>query len=297
MIACPYWYQMARLAIIGVGRIGGEVAYLASAMGIADELVLCDSARDLLRAQVLDLKHTGLDMAISTDKNDIRNADVCIFSAGLPRTPAVKTRADLLVANLPATREAAALLAGFSGILLTVTNPMDINNHYLCTTGGIPRERCLGFGGQLDSARFGIALRDRNISGFPFVLGEHGEHQVPVFSRLGTKVGVPRREEILSELRGASMEVIRGKGGTVFGPALHLIHLVRMVLLDTRELAVCSAVLEGEYGISGCSLGVPVIVGNEGIRRIEEWPLDSWEQTKMDEAGRFARELCRKAVS
>jgi malate dehydrogenase len=288
---------MGRLAIIGVGRIGGEVAYLASAMGIADELVLYDSAQNHLRAQVLDLKHTGLDMTISTDKNNIRDADVCIFSAGLPRNPSVNTRADLLFANLPATGEAAALLAGFSGILITVTNPMDINNYYLCTKAGFPREQCIGFGGQLDSARFGIALRDRNISGFPFVLGEHGEHQVPVFSRLGKKVGVRQRGEILSELRGASMEVIRGKGGTVFGPALHLIHLVRMVLLDTRELAVCSAVLEGEYGISGCSLGVPVIIGNEGIRRIEEWPLDSWEQKKMDDAGRFAQELCRKAVS
>ena len=288
---------MARLAIIGVGRIGGEVAYLASAQGIADELVLHDSAQDLLRAQVLDLKHTGLSTTISTDTRDIQDADVCIFSAGLPRNPSVKTRADLLDANLPAMREGAALLAGFSGILITVTNPMDINNYYLCTKTGIPRERCIGFGGQLDSARFGIALRDRNISGFPFVLGEHGEHQVPVFSRLGKEVGTKQRDEILSELRGASMEVIRGKGGTVFGPALHLTQLARMVLMDTRELTVCSLLLEGEYGISRCSLGVPVVIGNEGIRKIEEWPLDAWEQEKMDEAGRFAQELCRRIVN
>ena len=288
---------MARLAIIGVGRIGGEVAYLSSALGIADELVLYDSAPDLLRAQVLDIRHTGLDLAISTEKSDIRDADVCIFSAGLPRNPSVKTRADLLDTNLPATGEAAALLRDFSGILITVTNPMDINNYYLHVKTGLPQERCIGFGGQLDSARFGIALRDRSISGFPFVLGEHGEHQVPVFSRLGKEVAVEQREEILAELRGASMEVIKGKGGTVFGPALHLAHLARMVLMDTRELAVCSAVLDGEYGISGCSLGVPVILGNEGIRTIEEWPLDTWEQEKMDQAGRFARDLCRKAVS
>jgi malate dehydrogenase len=288
---------MARLAIIGVGRIGGEVAYLVSALGIADNLVLHDSAPDLLRAQVLDLKHTGLDLEISTDTGDIGEADVCIFAAGLPRNHSVKTRADLLEANLPATGETAGLLKDFSGILITVTNPMDINNYYLCTKTGIPRERCIGFGGQLDSARFGIALRDRNISGFPFVIGEHGEHQVPLFSRLGGDVGVQQREEILSELRGASMEVIRGKGGTVFGPALHLAQLTRMILMNTRELVVCSAVLEGEFGISGCSLGVPVIIGNDGIKRIEEWPLDAWERKKMDEAGRFAQELCRKAVS
>lgn len=287
---------MARLAIIGVGRIGGEVAYLASAMGIADELVLFDSAQDLLRAQVLDIRHTGLDLAISTDSNDIRDADVCIFSAGLPRNPSVKTRADLLEANLPATGDAATLLAGFSGILITVTNPMDVNNYYLCKKTGISRERCIGFGGQLDSARFGIALRDRSISGFSFVLGEHGEHQVPVFSRLGNDVGECQRDEILAELRNASMEVIKGKGGTVFGPALHLTQLVRMILMDTRELAVCSALLDGEYGISRCSLGVPVVIGKEGIRTIEEWQLDPWEKRKMDEAGRFVQELSRKAM-
>jgi malate dehydrogenase len=246
---------------------------------------------------VLDLKHTGLAMTISTDPAGIRDADVCIVSAGLPRNPSVRTRADLLDANLPAIAEAARLLAGFSGVLITVTNPMDVNNYYLGKKTGIPRERCIGFGGQLDSARFGIALRDRSISGFPFVLGEHGEHQVPVFSRLGREVPVPQREEILAELRGASMEVIQGKGGTVFGPALHLAHLVRMILRDTRELAICSAILEGEYGIHGCSLGIPAVIGREGIRAIEEWTLDTWEQEKMDGAGAFARELCRKAVA
>jgi len=288
---------MARLAIIGVGRIGGEVAYLASAQGIADELVLHDTAQDLLQAQALDLKHTGLELTISTDTRDIRKADVCIFSAGLPRNPSVKTRADLLEANLMATREAAGLLTGFSGVLITVTNPMDINNYYLCTKTGIPRERCIGFGGQLDSARFGFALRSRNMIGNPYVLGEHGEHQVPLFSGLGNLVPDAVREDILSELRGTSMEVIKGKGGTVFGPAFHLTRLAEMVLTNIGKSTVCSVVLEGEYGITGCSLGVPVVIGNEGIRKIEEWPLDAWEQKKMDEAGRFVQELCRKAVN
>lgn len=288
---------MVRLAVVGVGRIGGEVAYLASALGIVDELTLYDSAQDLLRAQVLDLRHTGLKMEISTDKNDIRDAEVCIFSAGLPRNPSVRTRADLLEANLPATNDGAVLLAGFSGILITVTNPMDVNNYYLCTKTGLPRERCIGFGGQLDSARFGLALQNRGITGFPFVFGEHGEHQVPVFSTMENPVDIPVREEILAELRGASMEVIRGKGGTVFGPALHLVHLARMVLSDTRELVACSAVLRGEYGLSGCSLGVPVRIGKAGILGIEEWELDTWEMKKMNEAGKFAQDLCRKAVS
>ena len=288
---------MARLAVIGVGRIGGEVAYLAASLGIVDELVLYDSAPDMLRAQVLDLEHTGLQIPISTDTPAIREADICIFSAGLPRNPSVKTRADLLEANLSATRDGIALLKGFSGILVTVTNPMDANNFVLCTKSGIGRERCIGFGGQLDSARFGLALMNRGITGFPFVLGEHGEHQVPLFSSLASRVENGQREEILAELRGASMEVIRGKGGTVFGPALHLAHLTRIILKDARELIACSAVLEGEYGLSGCSLGVPARVGRSGIRKIEEWDLDAWEMAKMNEAGQFVKDLCMRAVS
>ena len=105
------------------------------------------------------------------------------------------------------------------------------------------------------------------------------------------------REEILAELRGASMDVIKGKGGTVFGPALHIAHLARMIFSDARELVICSSVLEGEYGISGCSLGVPVRIGKNGIKSIEEWHLDEWEQEKMDQAGDFVGELCRRAIS
>ncbi len=288
---------MARLAVVGVGRIGGEVAYLASTMGITDELVLYDCAPDLLKAQVLDLQHTGLATEIVTDKHAIRDADICICSAGLPRNPSVKTRADLLEANSAAVNECAALLKGFNGIVITVTNPMDANNYLLCKQAGIPRERCIGFGGQLDSARFALALRSRGITGFSFVLGEHGEHQVPVFSTLSRPVPVPVREEILTELRGSSMDVIKGKGGTVFGPALHIAHLARMILSDARELVICSSVLEGEYGISGCSLGVPVRIGKNGIQSIEEWHLDDWEQEKMDQAGAFVGELCRRAIS
>jgi malate dehydrogenase len=288
---------MARLAVVGVGRIGGEVAYLTASLGIVDELVLYDSAPDMLRAQVLDLEHTGLQIPISTDTPAIREADICIFSAGLPRNPSVKTRADLLEVNLSATRDGITLLKGFSGILITVTNPMDANNFVLCKKSGIARERCIGFGGQLDSARFGLALRNRGITGFPFVLGEHGDHQVPLFSSLASRVENGQREEILAELRGASMEVIKGKGGTVFGPALHLTHLTRIILKDARELVACSAVLEGEYGLSGCSLGVPARVGRNGIRKIEAWDLDAWERAKMNEAGQFVKDLCTRAVS
>jgi malate dehydrogenase len=287
---------MTRLAVVGVGRIGGEVAYLASILGIADELILYDSAPGLLKAQVLDLLHTGIEIHVSTDKSDVKGADICVFSAGIPRNPSVKTRADLLAANLPVTQEIAGMLEDFAGILITVTNPMDANNYFLHQITGIPRERCIGFGGQLDSARFRLALKNRGIAGTPFVIGEHGEHQVPVFSRLAGAVDDSKRDEILTGLRGSSMEVIRGKGGTVFGPAFHISQLIRMIAEDRRDLIACSSVLDGEYGLSGCSLGVPARIGQGGIHAVEEWTLDAWEQEKMAEAGRFASGLCKGMV-
>jgi malate dehydrogenase len=278
---------------MGVGRIGGEVAYLATTFGIIDELVLHDHIPGFLKAQVLDLQHTGLPVTISTDPRDICDADICVFAAGVPRNPSVKTRADLLAVNLPATKECAALLHGFGGVLVTVTNPMDVNNFILHRTAGIPRERCIGFGGQLDSARFALALEKRGLAGKAWVLGEHGEYQVPLFSAFPQPVPEARREEILAELQGTSMKVIRGKGGTVFGPAFHIVRLIRMVLGDAREVVACSAVLDGEYGISGCSLGVPVRVGRDGILAMEQWDLDPWEQERMERAGQFVQGLCR----
>ncbi|MFZ0182822.1 MAG: lactate dehydrogenase, partial [Methanoregula sp.] len=217
--------------------------------------------------------------------------------AGTPRTPEVKTRADLLTANLPVVRKCAGLLDGFSGLLVTVTNPMDVNNFLLHRLTGLPRERCIGFGGQLDSARFALALQRKNIEGPAVVLGEHGEYQVPVFSRLPNPIDESRRPEILHELRGASMEVIKGKGGTVFGPAYHIVSLIRMFLSDTRDTVPCSAVLEGEYGHSDCSLGVPVRIGRDGIHEIVSWDLDSWEHAGMAQAGAFVRDLCRTVVA
>ncbi len=285
---------MTRLAVLGVGRIGGEVAFLSSVLGLADELVLFDTAEVLLRSQVLDLTHTGLDISISTDWRDTAEADVCVFAAGLPRNPAVRTRADLLSVNLPVAASCSRALTRFSGVLITVTNPMDANNYYLCRNTGLERRQCIGFGGQLDSARFGSALHERGISGIPRVLGEHGEHQVPVFSRLEQEVAPDIRDAILANLRTSSMEVIRGKGGTEFGPVVHIADLIRIITCDQRILVPCSCVLEGEYGFDRCSLGVPAVIGREGIRGIEEWKLDPWEQEKFQAAGVFVTDLCTR---
>jgi malate dehydrogenase len=284
---------MTCLAVLGAGKIGGEVAYLASILGIIDRLIIYDVNKPFLHAQVLDLEHTGLDIEISTDPWKAKESDICVFSAGFPRDPSVRTRADLLRTNLPVAAQCSRPLHDYDGVLITVTNPMDPNNYFLFTHTGIDPKRCIGFGGQLDSARYKVALTKRQIRGQAWVLGDHGEHQVPVFSTLPDQVPVTAREEILRELRGASMEVIQGKGGTVFGPAWHIAELIRMISSDSRSLVTCSCILDGEYGISGCSLGVPARIGRQGVYKIEEWDLDDWEMSHLKAAADAVSVLCR----
>jgi malate dehydrogenase len=182
-------------------------------------------------------------------------------------------------------------LRGFRGILITVVNPVDVINFYLSRAADLDPHRCIGFGGQLDSARFALELRARDIEGPRWVLGEHGEHQVPIFSRLYSGVPVERRDEILKNLRGASMDVIKGKGGTLFGPVAHLINLMEAVIDDADVLLPVSCILQGEYGVSGCSLGVPAEVGWGGVLSIEQWTLDAWEQEHFMNAARSVKEL------
>jgi malate dehydrogenase len=284
---------MTCLSVLGAGKIGGEVAYLASVLGIIDKLVIYDVNKPFLRAQVLDLMHAGLDVEISTDPWKAKESDICVFAAGFPRDPSVKTRADLLRVNLPVAAQCSRPLHDYDGVLVTVTNPMDVNNYFFAEETGMDPKRCIGFGGQLDSARYAIALKKREIRGQAWVMGDHGEHQVPIFSTLPVKVPADTREEVLAEMRTASMEVIEGKGGTVFGPAWHIANLIRMISTDSRSLITCSCVLTGEYGIEGCSLGVPARVGRNGIHKIEEWKLDDWEQSHLQVAAEATRELCR----
>jgi len=284
---------MTSLAIFGAGTIGGGVANLLNARGLVSRLVIYDRNHDLQEAQRLDILHTGKEIEISTDPDEMHTCEVVICTAGLPRNPTVKTRADLLHTNLPAAESCAQYLKEFSGILIVITNPMDIITWHLHSLTGIPKNRIIGFGGQLDTARFSYTLSQQGISGHGFVLGEHGEHQVPIFSRLDTPVSENKREEILTTLKGSSMEIIKGKGATEFGPAWHISELVRIILSDQRICIPCSCILEGEYGITGCSLGVPAVIGREGICKIEEWDLDSWEQAHIQAAGMFVSGLCK----
>lgn len=284
---------MTVLACLGAGRIGGEVAFLAAALGLADEIILHDMYEPVLTAQKLDITH-AIDIPVSCDTKHLRDADYCVFSAGAARTQEIKTRADLFDANLPVAREAADMLSGFGGHLIVVTNPMDVFTWYFAKHTGLAQEQVLGFGGLLDSRRFSLALASAGVTGDARVLGEHGEHQVPIFSRL--QIGVPDtiREEILTDIRGSSMPVIKGKSGTIFGPAWHICSMIKNIRTDAHRLITCSVPAEGSYNIDGCALGLPVTLGRNGAAIDDSWTFDHWEETKLREAADYLTDLCRR---
>ena len=284
---------MVTLCVYGTGRIGGCVANLASSLGIIDDLVIHDTNKPFLRAQELDLNHADRDISVSTDIRRIPDCDICIFSAGLPRDSSVKSRTALLDSNITVAKEFIQNLTGFTGILITITNPVDCLNTYFWKKTGLSREHIIGFGGQLDSARFTYNLNERGIHEKGTVLGQHGECQVPVFSRLQTDIPENTRDIILSELKDASMEVIKGKGATEYGPCWHITRLVQAIAQDRRDLLICSCILQGEYAISDCSLGVPAIIGANGIHNILEWSLNATEKEGMNIAAEYVRDVCR----
>ena len=274
-----------------MGRIGGEAAYISAVNGFADELVLYDIMPEFLHAQKLDIMHAR-DVPISTNISDMKDADYCIFSAGYSRSPNVKTRADLFDKNLPIAREAAELLKGFSGKLIVITNPMDVFTWYFAKHAGLDEGQVVGFGGLLDSRRFTVALSSMGIKEEGMVLGEHGENQVPLFSNLSVDVPEAVREEVLLGLRGSSMPVIKGKGGTVFGPAYHIVNMMQKI--ERGEEFICSLPANGAYGIDGCSIGLPAKVTRNGAKINENLQLDDWEAGKLNAAAEFLTGLCRR---
>ena len=282
---------MTKVAAFGMGRIGGEAAYISAVNGFADELVIYDIMPEFLHAQKLDIMHAR-DIPISTNISDMKDADYCIFSAGYSRSPNVKTRADLFDKNLPIAREAAELLKGFSGKLIVITNPMDVFTWYFAKHAGLDEGQVVGFGGLLDSRRFTVALSSMGIKEEGMVLGEHGENQVPVFSNLSVDVPEAVREEVLLGLRGSSMPVIKGKGGTVFGPAYHIFNMMQKI--EKGEEFICSLPANGAYGIDGCSIGLPARVTRDGAKINENLQLDDWEAGKLNAAAEFLTGLCRR---
>jgi malate dehydrogenase len=221
-------------------------------------------------------------------------SDVVVVTAGIPRQPG-QTRIDLAGDNAPIMEDIGSSLAEYNDdfVSITTSNPVDLLNRHLYEAGDRDRHSVIGFGGRLDSARFRYVLSERfdapvrNVEAT--ILGEHGDAQVPVFSKVRVDGMDPEfsddeKETILEELQASAMDVIERKGATQWGPATGVAHMVEAVLRDTGAVLPGSIALDGEFGHEDTAFGVPVKLGSNGVEEVVEWDLTDYERELMAEA-------------
>ena len=292
---------MAKVSIVGgAGTVGAATAFALAVRDVADEIVLVDlpEQEDVTIGQAADVNHGsayGSNTAIRQGTyEDTAGSDIVVITAGIPRQPG-QTRLDLADDNAPIMEDIGASLAEHTDdfISITTSNPVDLLNRHLYETGDRDRHKVIGFGGRLDSARFRYVLSERfdapvkNVEAS--ILGEHGDAQVPVFSKVRINghdptFGADEREAILEELKVSAMNVIEKKGATEWGPANGCAHMVEAILRDTGEVVPASVYLDGEYGHDDVALGVPVKLGSPGIEEIVDWDLSDDEEAQLQEA-------------
>jgi malate dehydrogenase len=292
---------MTKVSVVGAaGTVGAAAGYNIALRDICDELVFVDipDKEDETIGQAADANH-----GVAYDSNtevyqggyeDTAGSDVVVITAGIPRSPG-DSRLDLAGDNAPIMEDIGSSLAEHNDdfVSITTSNPVDLLNRHLYEAGDRAREKVIGFGGRLDSARFRYVLAQRfdvpvrNVEAT--ILGEHGDAQVPVFSKVRVDGHDPEfsddeKEEILDELQQSAMDVIQRKGATEWGPATGVAHMTEAVLRDTGAVLPGSVKLEGEFGHEGVGLGVPVKLGSNGVEEIVEWDLAEFERDQLEEA-------------
>jgi len=289
-----------KITIIGAGNVGATAAHWAASRGLGD-VVLLDVVEGIPQGKALDLLQAGpvdefSNMVMgSNDYADSADSDVVIITAGLARKPGM-SRDDLLAKNVAIVKSCAEQAAKHSPncVMIVVTNPIDAMVYTAFKVSGFPRERVIGMAGVLDSARYrtflalelGIAPRDVNA----MVMGIHGDNMLPLV-RLANVSGIPvtdlipaeRLAEIVKRTQQGGIEIVNHlkTGSAFYTPGLAAVEMAEAVLQDSKRLLPCAAYLEGEFGFSGCFLGVPVVIGSGGVERIVEFKLTDEEQEAM----------------
>ena len=295
------------IGVAGAGRIGAQSALEMASMGL-DDIKLVDIVPGLAEGEALDISHrlsdAGVDVDVtgSTDFGTLRGAELVVIAAGMGRKPGM-TRMDLLAKNAeivgPVTREVAK--AAPDAVLLMMTNPMDVLTYVALKTSGFPKQRVVGQGGLLDNSRFKYVLAKKlgvsrgSISSL--VLGEHGENMIPLASHtyvtgvpLTTLLSDVEIQQAIEDTRKVAADVISKKGATVFAPGRVVARMAKAIVDDTKEVMPASAYLEGEYGLSGLCIGVPLKLGRAGIEQIYELKLSDKERDWFNKGADTLRE-------
>ncbi len=290
-----------KIALVGAGQIGGTLALLAGQKELGD-VVLVDVMEGVAKGKALDLQQTRgvakFDCKLTgagTDYSIIKDADVCIVTAGVPRKPGM-SRDDLLKVNLEAISKVAEGIKANApnAFVIVVTNPLDSMVYAMFKVTGFPKNRVVGMAGVLDTARFASFLGDaagvspQDVTAM--VLGGHGDDMVPLL-RYSSVNGVPltklvdqtKLDAIVDRTRKGGGEIVAllGTGSAFYTPAVAAIEMAESYLKDKKRVLACSALLDGEYGVKGLFIGVPVVIGAGGVERVLEIDLNDEEKAKL----------------
>jgi len=310
-----------KIALVGAGQIGGTLALLAGLKELGD-VVLYDIVEGIPQGKGLDLAQSspveGFDARIDGAKtySALRGADVVIVTAGVPRKPGM-SRDDLIGTNVKVMKAVGEGIKKYcpKAFVICITNPLDAMVWVLQKVCGLPHNRVVGMAGVLDSARFRYFLADElgvsveDVSAF--VLGGHGDTMVPLV-RYSTVAGIPlpdivkmgwisqkRLNEIVDRVRNGGAEIVGllKTGSAFYAPAASAISMAESYLRDKKRVLPCAAWLNGEYGVKGLYVGVPVVIGAKGVERIVEIKLSAREKAAFDKSATAVNGLVTAAKS
>jgi malate dehydrogenase len=299
-----------KITVVGAGNVGATTAQRLAERDYAD-VVLVDIVEGLPQGKALDLNQAGPvvgyepSMIGTNGYDETEGSQICVITSGIARKPGM-SRDDLLQTNQKIVGDVARNLVERSPqtIMITVTNPLDAMCTVAQTETGLPRERCIGMAGVLDTARFrtfiawelGVSVRD--VTGF--VLGGHGDQMVPVTSNTSV-AGIPvselipadRLAEIVQRTRDGGAEVVKHlkTGSAFYAPSASVCEMVDSIVLDQKRVLPVAALLQGEYGIDGIFMGVPCKLGALGLEQVIEVALSDAEKAELGRSADAVREL------
>ena len=292
-----------KISLIGGGQIGGNLALIASQKELGDVIIFdIPQSEGMVKGKALDIMqlrpHDGYDTDVigTSDYNDIKDSDVIIITAGIPRKPGMD-REDLMSINLGIMKDVATNVKKYApeSFVIVISNPLDAMVYAFHKVSGFKKNKVIGMAGALDSGRFrafiametGYSVQDVTC----MVLGGHGDSMVPI-TRLATIGGVPvtdlispdRLKEIEDRTRFAGGEIVKlfGNGSAFYAPAQCAIEMAESFLKDKKRVIPCAALCEGEFGIDGYFIGVPTVIGSRGIEKIIEFSLTEDEKGALE---------------
>ena len=297
---------MTKISLIGAGQIGGTLAHLIGTKELVNEVVLFDVVSGIAKGKALDIAQSssvdGFNVKFSgtDDYKDIRDSDVIIITAGVPRKPGM-SRDDLLGINLKIIKQVAQGIKqnAPNAFVICITNPLDVMVMAFQKFSGLPSNKVVGMAGILDSSRFklflslelNVAVKDIEA----MVMGGHGDTMVPMprFTKVSGrplldlvkegKITQERLEEINQRTRDGGAEIVKflGNGSAFYAPAASGVQMAEAYLNDQKKLLPCAVQLNGEYSVNNVYAGVPVIIGKDGVEKIEEISLDDKEKKEF----------------